>query len=212
VTSTITIGSRTITVVTMPTDPGHSLAEISIVDSVAEVVSGFTGQQQTQSWPGADGWQFMLTLPKLTLAQSAQWTSFLMQLRGKENALQFGDPSALPVPSGFTFSGVCAAGNVAMSRQLLVSGLTPGATGVLLRGMALQVGYRMHRVLDNVDVDGSGKGTVPVWPSLREAPATGAALSIANVKGLFRLAANKRTWSIDPALLTSASYPVKEYR
>jgi hypothetical protein len=63
-----------------------------------------------------------------------------------------------------------AGGNAAGSQTLGTQGWTPNAVGVLLQGDWFQVGYRLYRVLDNINADGSGKALLPIWPSLREQP------------------------------------------
>jgi hypothetical protein len=51
-----------------------------------------------------------------------------------------------------------------------------------------------------------------VWPSLREIPADGLPLVLRNPQGLWRLAANKRTWSSDYTRVSHLSFQIMEYR
>ncbi len=51
-----------------------------------------------------------------------------------------------------------------------------------------------------------------VWPSLREIPADGQPLVLRNPQGLWRLAANKRTWSSDYTRVSHLSFQIMEYR
>jgi hypothetical protein len=106
-------------------------------------------------------------------------------------------------------------GNVFIAPNLVQS--LPGTqiaskVGLLLPGDYLQVGYRLHRVLDIVNSDSSGNAVISVWPSLREVPAASAPIILNNPMGLFRLATNKRTWSTDATRLTRLSIPLMEYR
>lgn len=91
-------------------------------------------------------------------------------------------------------------------------GWAPLLNGVLLPGDHVQVGYRLHQVLDVVNSDASGLAAVTVWPSLREAPADGLAVITESPQGIFRLATNKRTWSKDMTRLTRLSFQAMEYR
>ncbi|MBB6144711.1 hypothetical protein HNQ77_002667 [Silvibacterium bohemicum] len=69
--SSITVGSSTVNLVSMPTKPGFRDITFEVNDTVATVRSPFTGTTQTQSWPGADWWSATATLPPLTRTQAA---------------------------------------------------------------------------------------------------------------------------------------------
>jgi hypothetical protein len=81
---------------------------------------------------------------------------------------------------------------------------------VLLAGDYIQVGVRLHRVLDTVNADGLGKATIAIWPSLREVP-SGAVITNHAV-GLFRLASNDQSWDFDYTKLSNITMNVQEYR
>jgi hypothetical protein len=57
-------------IIALPINPGLQSVEFNIVDAVATVVSPFTGQTQTQVWPGADSITGTATLPPLAQAQA----------------------------------------------------------------------------------------------------------------------------------------------
>jgi hypothetical protein len=211
----ITIGGNAVNLVSMPTSPGFKAIEFTMFDAVAVNTSAFTGQVQSQAWPGADQWSATFTLPQLTPDQAREWAGFLMQLRGMENAFQVGDQSAT-TPRG-SASGTPTVnnelnGNAAMSQTLGTSGWTPGATGVLLRGDYIQIGYRLHSVLDDINADGNGDAILPIWPSLREVPTDGVPVITENTVGLMRLSENKRTYSTAVNRLSSMSFMAQEYR
>jgi hypothetical protein len=214
--STITVGGVSVTLVSVPTAPGFKLLEYEATDQVAVVRSIFTGQTQAQQWPGADLWSWTVTMPKLNAAQADDWISFMLQCRGMANAFQLTDPMHT-APKGSIagtplVDNTVTGGNAAGSQTLGTKGWTASASGVLLRGDCFQIGYRFHKVLDNVNADGSGKATLNIWPSLREVPTDGGGVVTTNPAGLFRLASNKRTWSAEPSRLTSLSFPVQEWR
>lgn len=215
-TSTITIGGHAVTLVSFPTAAGLRGYDFQIEDRVGMVESVFTGQAQAQQWPGADRWSATLTLAPLTPAQADDWVSFLMQLRGMMNAFQLGEvrkatPNGSVLGSPQVDNGV--SGNVAGSQFLDTKGWTASASGVLKRGDQIQIGYRLHQVLDDVNADGSGKATLEVWPSLREQPTDSSAITTTNSKGLWRLAKNARPYSYDISrLVKGVSIPIQEYR
>ena len=172
-TSTITVNGSPVTLVAMPATPGMRLVEGTARDAVALDVSPFTGETQAQKWPGADLLLFTLTpLPPLTLAQTRAWISFLMQMRGMANAFQMNYPLRPLLGSGLGSPVVNNTGgvNLAGSEQLVTQGWTPNSL-VLKQGDQFQLGWHLYFALDDVTSDGSGNAVIPIWPSLREAPA-----------------------------------------
>ena len=200
----------------MATPPvsGAASVEFSFTDAVAIVSSPFTGQTQAQAWIGADMWSGTVTLPPLSQQQADVWISALMQCRGMLNAVQVGDPMKAAPRGNPLGTPKCPASPVDTFGQptLTTIGWTPGKVGLLLPGDYLQVGFRLHRVLNIVNSDSSGNATINVWPSLREVPAASAPIILANPMGLFRLATNKRTWSSDSTRLSRLSFQLLEYR
>jgi hypothetical protein len=174
----------------------------------------FTQQTQQQRWPGGDLWDGMLNLPKMTRAQAAQWIAFLMALRGTSNCFLVGDPyMATPqgTPTGTpVVDSSVTTNNLAMSTSLVTRGWAANSIGNLLPGDYLQIGNRLHSVLKSVDADSGGAATIQLGPSLREQPADGTAIITNGAKGLFRLASNKRTWSVDETRLFGISIKITE--
>jgi hypothetical protein len=205
--SAITVGGQPVNLVTMPAFPGMRTVEFEMRDAVAIVTSSFTGQVQAQQWPGADMLRGTMTLPVLKQPEAAAWISFLMELRGMANAFQIGDPlQTSPMGTGAgtpVVNGAQAAG----SQTLAMSGFT--GSGCLLPGDWIQVGFRLYRVLEQQD---SGTASVGIWPSLREAVTDGETVITSNTLGLFRLAANNRTWSSDITRYSQISFKIQEYR
>ena len=109
------------------------------------------------------------------------------------------------IGQGMGISGQVGNGNAAMTRTLQTTGWTASTSRLLLRGDYLQLGYRLHRVCDTVNSDAGGNATIRIWPSLREQPADGTALTLAGPVGLFRLADNRRQSQASPQRLTTVS-------
>lgn len=213
-TSTIALNGNSVTLVATPSISGAASVEFSISDAVAIVSSPYTSQTQAQAWIGADMWSGTVTLPPLSQTQADVWISALMECRGMMNAVQIGDPMKSRPRGNPLGTPTCPSAPVDTfgSPSLHTVGWAPGKVGLLLPGDYLQVGYRLHRVLDIVNSDSSGNATINVWPSLREVPAANAPVILNNPMGLFRLATNKRTWSSDATRLTRLSVPLMEYR
>ena len=215
--STIQLDGQAVTLVALPDVVAPRQFEFHMLDRAAVVESVFTGQQQVQKWPGADSMAATLTWPLLTQAEADEFISFLMALRGRANAFQVGDPvrehpagylnGSLPVVDG------ASASNVAGGETLVVKGLKPNEAGVFVSGDWLQLGYRLHRNLSRVTADANGRAVLNIWPSQRVKPADGLAVIVNKPKGLWRLAANDRSWSVDTgSFATSISMQVVEYR
>lgn len=214
--SVITVGGQSVNLVSLPAKLAMRSVEFSFSDAVGSVTSEFTGQVQAQEWPGADSWSVTVGMAPLMQLEADDWMATLMQMRGMANAIQMADPLKL-TPRGSVagtplIDNSVTGGNAAMSQTLGLKGFTASAAGVLMRGDNIQVGYRLHRVLDQVDADGSGKATVAIYPSLREIPTDSSALITSNCMGIFRRATNKGMWNADITRLTRLSVQLVEYR
>jgi hypothetical protein len=210
----ISLNGTTISVVSLPASPGLQSVDFDFTTLSAVVTSVFTGQQQTQKWPGADMWTGTATLPPLIQAEADVWIAALMQMQGQVNAFQIGDPLK-SLPRGVPLGTPVADGSVAMTagtNTLNTKGWTASKSGLLLPGDYLQIGFRLHRVLDSVTSDSSGKAAINIWPSLREVPLDSQPIITTNPVGLFRLAKNKNTWSSDYTSLSHMSFQFQEYR
>ena len=213
--SLISLDGNTVSVVSLPASAGQlESIDWNFTTAVSTVTSVFTGQVQTQIWPGADTWSGTATLPPLTQSQADAWISALMQMQGMSNAFQLGDPLKT-APRGSALGNPVADGSMTMvagGQTLYTTGWNTLQTGLLLPGDYLQIGFRLHRVLDEVISDNNGKAPINIWPSLREVPVNGEPLVLNSPVGLFRLANNKGTWSSGVDSLTHLSFQFQEYR
>lgn len=199
-------------IIALPSTPAFKEVELIMNDTVAMSRSPFTGTTQVQAWPGADWWEASLTLPQLTQADAVVWSAFLGELRGMANVFYLRDPSyrgPFGVPQGApVVNGV----NVAMSQTLNTRGWKPSTFRLLLPGDLLQIGYRLHRVLDVVNSDATGAAAISIWPSIREATTDGEAIVLKQPQGLFRLADNRRSVLSTESRLSGISFKALEAR
>jgi len=211
--TSITLGGNTYNLIPLPTCKGPSDISLGMSDGVAVVPSPFVpSQMQTQAWAGADAWDIQATLPPLTNTQAADWEGFLAELRGQLNVFQMGDPRRKGPLGSASGVPIAAGGNAALSNNLLTTGWTHSIARILLRGDMLQVGYRLHRVCETVNSDSSGNCTIPVWPALREVPASSAPIILHNPVGVFRLSKNRRESQASRERLTTLSFSAIEVR
>jgi hypothetical protein len=208
---TITIGGNSYNLCTMPAKPGAVDIEVAMNDAVAVFTNPFTRQEQTQVWPGGDFWDGSMTLPPMTRATSAAWEGFLSELRGRFNVFQVGDARATgPLGTGLGSPAPLVdssnpAYNLPMTWSLVTKGWRPSQYRLLLPGDYFQIGYRLHKVCEQVNSDATGAATIPIWPSIRETLADGTPLILTSPKGLFRLAANRRTLQASKTRLAGIS-------
>jgi hypothetical protein len=213
----ITVGASTYNLIAMPAAPGFSDLSITMEDHVAVVESPYApGNAQTQIWPGADRWSLQLALPKMTAQQAGPWQAFLAALQGKANVFQIGDVSA-GTPQGAALGaplvdGTISGGNAVSAMVLNTKGWRASVYGQLMPNDYLQVGVRLYQATAQVASDAGGKIQIPIWPSLRETPADGAAITLVNTVGVFRLSSNKRTWHTTNDRLTQISFSCTEVR
>ena len=174
---------------------------------VAISKSPFTTQAQTYQHQG-DGWFAQFDMPAMTRAEAEPWISFLLSLKGKSGYFTMGDPfnQGLLGSAGGTVT-VNGAGQTGYSLAVL------GLTGTLKAGDYLSVGTGATQRLYKNLVDKTGAGTLDIYPSLRESPANGAAVTIgASAKGVFRLVENTVKWEVGADLNYSVAFSAEEYR
>ena len=80
-------------IITMPSSPGFSASEFTLVRTIGATVSPFTGHQKVQEFPNTY-WQVSLTLPPQNRATAVIWQSFLANLKGPANSFLLSDPDA----------------------------------------------------------------------------------------------------------------------
>lgn len=214
-----------LSIVEMPASPSFREVNLKKHNSNAVLSSPFTGQVQTQSWPGADWWYGEISLPQLSAPDARAWSAFFSSCRGMLNVFPCGHPGFIR-PSG-TLSGttglpVVSGLNPAMSYALNIRGLKANVRRVLLPGDLIQLNpvlgdgnegvCRLHEVVDPVNADASGNATIDLWPSLREAVTDGTLLSFSRAKGLFRLATNDTSALMTQTRLTGMSFTIIEAR
>jgi hypothetical protein len=218
--TTITVGGKTFTLITLPSYPCFSDIDFTLTDNVAVVESPYVpSQSQTQTWPGADAWAAQVQLPPLDRVTAAPWKSFLADCRGMMNVFQLGDHSA-PLVQGDAsqniplVDGTVSTNNAYTSTTLFTKGWKPNQTRLLLPSDYLQVGYRLYMVTGQalINSDSNGNAQIPIFPSLRETPPDGTPLVLSHPVGLFRLAANKRDWHTAVTKFTTISFKAIEVR
>jgi hypothetical protein len=200
---------------TFPTQTGVTSVEITATDVVSISESPFTFSQQVVRHAGAR-WSATIRIPPVKRSDSEYWNAFLLRLRGQFGTFLLGDPNAAtPRGSAATTAGTPVVNGASQTgNELAIDGLPASATGYLKAGDYIQLGSgstaRLYKVLEDVDTNASGEATLNLWPDLRSSPADDAAVVVSNAKGLFRMATNDATWTINNAGFYSISFAAVE--
>lgn len=179
---------------------GIASIELRTVNAVATSQSPFTYKQQIVSH-GGERWEASVTIPPMNRNIAGPWKAFLAALRGPTGTFLLGDPDYTS-PRG-TVSALEVTGNAGNSS------VTVNMTGTLLAGDYIQLGTgsaaRLHQVLE----DRIGSGSVEIWPALRSNYTLSEAI-YTSPKGVFRLASNVSSWSINNAAIYGISFEAVE--
>lgn len=182
------------------------------IDAVAYPRSPFTYDGQSQTHAG-QMWTGTVSLPPLMKDDGAEWAGFLASLRGRHGSFLLGDPLRT-TPRGVVGGVPVVNGADQTGNELAIRGVTANVTGWLKRGDYVQLGTSatstLHIIGADVDTDVSGNATLDIWPGIRTSPADGATVTTSNCVGVFKLASNKRSWSIDAPWRYGVSFSVEE--
>lgn len=174
--------------------------------------SPFTGQQQVYKHQG-EWWEAEVTLPPMKRATAEQVAAFLIKMKGQYGTFLLGDP-ANTSPRGVGTGTPLVNGASQTGSSLVTDGWTVSTTGILKAGDWIQLGSgattTLHKVLDDVNSDGSGNATIEIFPSLRSSPSDDAAITVSSPKGIWRLASNTMEWSIDEASVYGVTFACVE--
>jgi len=185
---------------TMPTNIGIASIELRAKNTVAVSMSPFTYKQQTHSYDG-QMWEADVTLPPMNRDDAESWVAFLMSMKGRAGSFLLYDPSAKSARG--TATSATITGSVG------ADSLTVVMTGTLKAGDYIQLGAASDATLHKVLVDKSGSGTLEVWPKLRKDRSSVSAVLV-NASGVFRLASNETSWSVDNASFFGISFGATE--
>ena len=186
---------------TMPTNIGMASIELRTRNAVAVSMSPFTYKQQTHSYDG-QMWEADVTLPPMNRDDAESWVSFLMSLKGRTGTFLLYDPSARSARG--TATSVIVTGSVGDDSLTVNS-----SNGTLKAGDYIQLGTSSDATLHKVLVDYSGSGDLEIWPKLRR-DRTGVTADLTNASGVFRLAANDTSWSVNNASFFGISFGATE--
>jgi len=183
-----------------PTSIGIESIELRAVNAVATSQSPFTYKQQIISH-GGQKWEASVNIPSVHRDKAAQWKALLVGLKGQTGTFLLGDPD-YATPQG-TVSSCTLTGNAGDETVTVVM------TGTLLAGDYIQLGSGASAKLHQVLLDQDGGGNLEIWPALRS-NYTSETVIFNAPKGVFRLATNISSWSINNASTYGISFEAVE--
>lgn len=183
-----------------PTTIGIESIELRAVNAVAVSQSPFTYKQQIVSH-GGQKWEASVNIPSVHRDKAAEWKAMLVGLKGQQGTFLLGDPD-YATPQG-TVSSCVLSGDAGDDNATVVM------TGTLKAGDYIQLGTGSGAKLHQVLLDQDGDGTIQIWPSLRSTYSS-ATVTFNSPKGVFRLATNMTSWSINNASIYGISFEAVE--
>jgi hypothetical protein len=183
-----------------PTTIGIESIELRAVNAVAVSQSPFTYKQQVISH-GGQKWEASVNIPSVHRDKAAEWKAMLVGLKGQAGTFLLGDPD-YATPQG-TVSSCVLTGDAGEDSADVVM------TGTLKAGDYIQLGSGSGAKLHQVLLDQDGDGTIQIWPSLRSTYSS-ATVTFNSPKGVFRLATNMTSWSINNASIYGISFEAVE--
>jgi len=146
-------------------------------------------------------WEADVTLPPMNRDDAEAWVAFLMSLKGRAGSFLLHDPSAKSARGTATSATITGAvGDDSVSVNM---------TGTLKAGDYIQLGSASNATLHKVLQDKSGSGTLEIWPKLRQARTSVSAVLV-DASGVFRLASNETSWSVNDASFFGISFGATE--
>jgi len=184
----------------LPTNIGMASIELRAKNTVAVSSSPFTYKQTVYAYDG-QMWEADVTLPPMNRDDAESWIAFLMSLKGRYGTFLLNDPSATSVRGTATSATITgSAGD---------SSVTVTMSGTLKAGDYIQLGTASDATLHKVLADKSGSGTLEIWPKLRKARSSVSA-DLTSASGVFRLASNETSWSVNDASFYGISFGATE--
>ena len=161
---------------------------------IAITRSPFTGVQQVQEHQG-QWFEIDFQLVTKSSPEMAKWDEWLTSMEGMNKTFLTGDPSCqIPRGSAQDAPGTPLVDGASQTGDTLAIKGMPNNALYLLEGDYIQLGAtstaKLYMVLTDLIADGSGTGTIDIWPNLRSSPADNAAVTVSSAVGVFRLKEN----------------------
>jgi len=148
-------------------------------------------------------------------SDAEKWITWLISLKGQLGTFYLGDPlGCTPQGSGRDSDTVLVDGAVTSGNTIAIDSAPVSTTDFLKAGDYMQIGSgtsrQLFKVLNDVDTDATGSATVDVWPNVRTSISDNAAVTLESAQGVFRLASNETSWSVNEASIYGITFGAVE--
>ena len=190
---------------TVPSTNTIRTIQFTAVNAVAYSRSPFTFSGQAHTYAG-QMWEADVTLKPMRREAAEAWVAWLLSLRGQHGTFLLSDPISNSV------RGTASAASITGSAgdQTVSATVTSGDT--LKAGDFFQLGTGTDSTLHKVLVDFTGTGSaadLEIWPGLRKDRSSVAA-DLTSASGLFRLASNETSYSVNQLAVYGISFGAVE--
>lgn len=172
----------------LPTTKAPRKVRLYAINTVAMARSPYTHATQVQEFAG-QSWSADVIFPEMERAEAEEFNAFLVALMGQKGTFYLSDPLG-KTPRGAALGSPKVDGASQTGNTLATKGWSANITGILLKGDYVGVGNGYHKILEDVDSDGSGNATLEIWPRLATSPADNELVVTQNAQGVFRLTNN----------------------
>ena len=166
------------------------MATVTLARRVGISRSPFTGEQKVYEWPNEYWTASVSTPPYFRESGGAALEAFVASLHGAAGTFLWSPSYARTRRGTCNTTGITVNGAGQTGRLLSVQGL--GNTLTFLSGSFISLGTglstRLYQVVEDATSNASGVATLTIEPALRSSPASGAAITLTNPQGLWRLA------------------------
>jgi hypothetical protein len=174
--------------------------------AVAVTQSPFSFAQQVQKHPGQRR-SVKVKLAGMDATTAREWIGFFLNLNGPERTFFLSDTVGQNETKWRGTPQVDGAGQTGKSLNY-----SDGATSSLMisAGEWVSIGNRLHQATEDATSDGSGDGTLKLWPELASAPNDDSPIEVTAPKGTFRLTEiPSYSWSVN-RLMQGVSFTATE--
>jgi len=151
----------------------------------------FTFQQKAYGWDGQIRRANCELGPLINRDIIAEWDAFIMSLNGQQGTFYLQDPYQFRSRGNIkNYPG--ASGSVQGADQIgesiVTDGWPTGVANLFKKSDWISIGGRLYQLRGDVNSDGGGVATLPIWPFARKDLANDATiLTGENAKGIFRM-------------------------
>ena len=179
--------------------------QFTAVNAVAYSRSPFTFAGQAHTYAG-QMWEADITLKPMRRENAEAWIAWLLSLRGQHGTFLLSDPISNSV------RGTASAASITGSAGDLTVSATVASGDTLKAGDFFQLGTGTDSTLHKVLVDYTGTGSaadLEIWPGLRK-DRSAVAADLTSAAGLFRLASNETSYSVNQLSVYGISFGAVE--